>query len=215
MDYPPQYYFIALGAIVGFIAMIQKRLPRNLWLLPFFLSFTLIIEIIAYHMSERGQTNAALYNFSSVAAITYYMYLMLYIIHSVNARRVIWAMMILYDIISLVNIFFVQKMETFHTMTYSLGCLKLVVLSMYYFFELFQVPRAVDLKKEPVFWIVAGLLFYYICSLPIIGALYYLFTFPDVIASSLEQIINILNVLLYSLFTIGLLCKVSFRRSML
>jgi hypothetical protein len=215
MNYPPQYYFIMLGAIAGFIALVQKRLPKNLWLFPYFLLFTLIIELIAYHLSERGETNAALYNFSSVAAITYYMYIMLYIIHSVIARRVIWVMMILYDIISLINIFFVQKMETFHTMTYSLGCLKIVVLSMYYFFELFHVSKSIDLKKEPVFWIIAGLLFYYICTLPIIGALYYLFTFPDVIASSLEQIINILNVLLYSLFTIGLLCRVSFRRSML
>lgn len=215
MDFPIQYYFIALGMIAGFVAMIQKRLPENLWLFPFFLLFTLVVEIVAWRLSERGQPNADMYNFSSVAATTYYMYLMLHVIYSKKARRIIWVMMILYDIISLSNIFFVQKMATFHTMTYSLGCLKIVVISMYYFFELFQLPRAIDLKKEPVFWIVAGLLFYYICTLPILGALYFLFTFPDVISSSIEQIITILNVLLYSLFTIGLLCRVSFRRSML
>jgi hypothetical protein len=215
MTIPLQYFAIALGIIVGFIAMIQKRLPRNLWLFPFFLLFTLVVEIIGWQMAEKGEHNSALYNFSSVAATTYYMYLVMHIIHSFKARKVIWMLMIVYVIISLVNIFFVQKMETFHTMTYSLGCLMIVLVSMYYFFELFQVPRAIDLKKEPVFWIVAGLLFYYICSLPILGAVNFLYTFPDFIASSIEQIITILNVLLYSLFTIGLLCRVSFRRSML
>jgi hypothetical protein len=215
MTFPVQYYVIALGIIAGFTALIQRRLPMNLWLFPFFLVYTLIIEIIGLRMAERVENNSALYSFNSVAATTYYMYLMLFIVHSKRARRVIWGMMILYDVISLTNILFVQKLETFHTMTYSLGCLLIVVVSMYYFFELFQVPRAIDLKKEPLFWIVAGLLFYYICTLPILGAVYYLFTFPDVIASSIEQIINILNVLLYSLFTIGLLCRVSFRRSML
>jgi hypothetical protein len=214
MHIPYQYYFIALSMIVGFIALFQKRLPEHLWLFPFFLLFTLVVEIIGWRMAEKNENNVGLYNFVSVAASTYYMYLMLHMVYSRRARKVILGLMCFNMIISLINILFVQKMATFHTMTYSIGCLLIVMISMYYFYELFRVPRSIDLKKQPAFWIAAGLLFFYICTLPILGALNYLFTFPDVITGSVEQIITILNVLLYSLFTIGLLCRVSLKRSM-
>jgi hypothetical protein len=215
MDVPYQYYFIAVSMIAGFIALMQKRITNLLWLFPFFLMLTLVVEIIGWQLSEKVQNNADLYNFFSLSAFTYYMSLIIEVVHSKKAKRAILMVMTLYVIISLVNILFVQKIDNFHTMTYSIGCLLIVVVSIYYFYELLQVPRSIDLKREPAFWIVAGLLFFYICTLPILGVLNYLFSIPGVIGRSLEQIISILNVLLYSLFTIGFLCRISFRRSML
>ena len=162
----------------------------------------------------KGAHNVDLYNFFSLAAFTYYMYLLMEVVYSKRIKKVILIVMSFYVVISLSNILFVQKITSFHTMTYSLGCLLIVVVSMYYFYELLQVPRAIDLKKEPAFWIAAGLLFFYICTLPVLGVLNYLFSFPGVISRSLEDIISILNVLLYSLFTIGFICRISFKRSM-
>ena len=214
MNVPYQYYFIALSMVVGFITMVQKRLPEGLRIFPFFLMLTLVVEILGWQLSEHGKHNTDLYNFFSVAAFTYYMYLLMEVVYSRRAKRNILYTMSLYAIISLGNILFVQKINSFHTMTYSLGCLLIVVVSMYYFYELLQVPRSIDLKKEPVFWIAAGLLFFYICTLPVLGVLNYLFSIPGVIGRSLEDIISILNVLLYSLFTIGFLCRINFRRSM-
>jgi hypothetical protein len=215
MDIPYQYYFIALSMIAGFIALIQKRISSYLWLFPFFLALALVVEILGWQLSEKAQNNADLYNFFSVSAFAYYMRLIMDVVHSRKAKKVILGVMTLYVIISLINIFFIQKINNFHTMTYSIGCFLIVVISIYYFYELLQVPRSIDLKKEPSFWIVAGLLFFYICTLPILGVLNFLFSFPGVIGRSLEDIISILNVLLYSLFTIGFLCRISFRRSML
>ena len=212
MNIPYQYYFIALSIIAGFVTMIQRRLPEGLRLFPFFLVLTLVVEILGWQLSEKRENNADLYNFFSLAAFTYYMYLLMEVVHSKRAKKTIVVLMSVYAIISLINILFVQKIDSFHTMTYSIGCFLIVVISMYYFYELLQVPRAIDLKKEPAFWIAAGLLFFYICTLPVLGVLNYLFSFPGVIGRSLEDIIAILNVLLYSLFTIGFLCRISFKR---
>ena len=44
----------------------------------------------------------------------------------------------LYPVLSLMNIFLVQHSSEFQTMTYSLGCLLIVVCCIYYFWELFQ-----------------------------------------------------------------------------
>lgn len=198
--------------IAGFISMMQKRLPEGLRIFPFFLVLTLVVEILGWQLSEKVENNADLYNFFSVAAFTYYMYLLGEVVYSRRAKKVILYIMSGYAVVSLANILFVQKIDSFHTMTYSLGCLLIVVVSMYYFYEMLQSPRAIDLKKEPAFWIAAGLLFFYICTLPVLGVLNYLFSIPGVIGRSLEQIIAILNVLLYSLFTIGFLCRISFKR---
>ncbi len=214
MDIPYQYYFIALSMIVGFIALIQKRIPHRLWLFPYFLVLTLVVEILGWQLSEKGKHNADLYNFFSLSAFTYYMYLIMEVVYSKKAKRIILYVMSIYVVISLINILFIQKIHSFHTMTYSLGCFLIVVIAIYYFYELLQVPRSINLKREPSFWIVAGLLFFYICTLPILGVLNYLFSFPGVIGRSLEDIIAILNALLYSLFTIGFLCRINFRRSM-
>jgi hypothetical protein len=214
MSIPYQYYFIALSMIAGFITMMQKRLPEGLRLFPFFLMFTLVVEILGWRLSEIPKNNADLYNFFSVSAFTYYMYLLMEVVYSRKAKKIILYIMSIFAVIALSNILFIQKINSFHTMTYSIGCLLIVVISMYYFYEMLQVPRFIDLKKEPAFWIAAGLLFFYICTLPVLGVLNYLFSIPGVIARSLEQIISILNVLLYSLFTIGFLCRISFRKSM-
>ena len=214
MDVPYQYYFIALSVIAGFVTMVQKRLPEGLRLFPFFLAFTLVVEVLGWQLSRKVDNNLDLYNFFSLAAFTYYMYILMEVIYSKRVKKVILIIMSVYVIISLINILFVQKISSFHTMTYSIGCFLIVIISMYYFYELLRLPRAIDLKKEPAFWIAAGLLFFYICTLPVLGVINYLFSIPGVLGRRLEDIIAILNVLLYSLFTIGFLCRISFKRSM-
>jgi hypothetical protein len=214
MQLPFEYYFIALSMLIGFVTSVRKRGPIYLRLFPFFLLVTLATELWAWRLFLYGHSNAALYNFLSVTAVLFYLNVVREECHSPKAKKVILWAMIMYAIVSLSNIFFVQKIHVFHTMTYSLGCLVIVVTSLYYFYELFQVPRSIDLKREPSFWIVSGLVFYYVCTLPILGAFNYLYTFPDVISTSIEQIITILNVLLYSLFAIAFLCRINFKRSM-
>jgi hypothetical protein len=213
MRIPFEYYFIALSMLVGFATQLGRPTALYQRMFPFFLLIALCTEITAWRLSVNSLPNAALYNFFSVAAFLFYMSVIMQEVFALKAKRAIKYVMIIYTIISLINILFIQKIHIFHTMTFSIGCLVIVVTCLYYFYELFQVPRSIDLKKEPAFWIVSGLVFYYLCTLPILGALNYLYTFPDVISASIEQIITILNVLLYSLFTIAFLCRISFRRS--
>ena len=213
-EIPFQYYFISLSMIVGFVILSRKNVPLYLRLFPYFLLVTLITEILGWLMSVEGMNNAALYNFFSVAAFIYYLYAIKQAIYSRRAKHIFKLVMIGYAIVSLFNILFIQKLLSFHTITYSVGCFIIVVGSIYYFLELFQYPRFIDLKRVPAFWMISGLLFFYMCTLPILGVLNYMFTFPDFIQSNILQLIMILNVLLYSLFTIASLCRIIFKRSM-
>jgi hypothetical protein len=107
-------------------------------------------------------------------------------------------------------------MAVFHTVTYSLGCIIIVALSIYYFFELFQRTSAVNLLRQPAFWICSGLLFYYTCTFPLYG-------FNNIVTSSLPNpviqnlfiVFQLLDVLLYLSFTIAFLCRLRVRKSTL
>ncbi|MGZ8557320.1 MAG: hypothetical protein ACXWWC_03260, partial [Chitinophagaceae bacterium] len=79
-------------------------------------------------------------------------------------KKIIKAVLLIYALTSTVNIIFIQKMKAFHTITYSLGCLLIVIFCFYYFLELFKLPKSVKLKNNPAFWICTGLLFFYCCG---------------------------------------------------
>lgn len=166
-------------------------------------------------MGEQNINNSAFYNFSTVASFLFYLFIFKEVVYSPMIKKIILFLMIGYGFASLYNIFFVQGILVFHSITYSIGCFMIVAVSIYYFLELFQRPRYVNLKREPAFWIVSGLLFFYACTPAIFGVINYLISLPDmqINAVKLMPLITILNVSLYSLFTIGFLCRINFRRS--
>ena len=214
MDVPIEYYFIALSALIGFVTVKRGAVPIYLRRFPYLLLVVLVNEIVSWQLGERGINNSIPYNFFSVGAFAFYMYMLGQMVFSRLVRKWILIIAAVYVIGALYNIFFGQGMGTSHTITYSIGCFMIVAVSIYYFLELFQRPRYVDLKKEPTFWIASGLLFFFACTPAIFGLVNYLSSLPDINAQSLVPLITILNVSLYSLFTIAFLCRINFKRSM-
>lgn len=200
---PVYFYFIALSFIVSLVVY-----PGNKYsyikLFPPFLFISLAAESIGSYLSSVDRNNLYIYNFFSVFEFCFYLVVISLIINSPKAKQVIRVSAFAYLIISVTNILFFQGMNTLHTITYSLGCLVIVAACIYYFFELFRLPKSVKLIKNPAFWICSGLMFFYCCGFP-------LFAFVNLwsqwMINSFDSIITILNIFLYSLFTIALLCS--------
>ena len=117
-----------------------------------------------------------------------------------------------YLIVAVINISFIQKMKSFHSVTYALVCLLIVAFCIYYFYELFKRPKSVKLKNNPAFWICSGLLFFYCCGFPLFGLANYLSNISPLIIKNFYSIVIILNIFLYSLFTIAFLCRIKTRK---
>jgi hypothetical protein len=111
------------------------------------------------------------------------------------------------------NILFIQKINNFHTVTYSLAGVLVVAFCVFYFFELFQRPQSINLSRNPDFWICSGLLFYFSCTFPIYGMANSIRTFPLFILNNLNTIFNVLDILLYTSLTIAFLCRLRTRKS--
>jgi len=205
----PYIYFIALSfvaSLTGFF--IQKNnLPILKYFTPF-LFLTLIAEVYGSYLSSIGKNNAILYNFFSTFEFCFYFFIISRLISSVRMRKTIRSSIIIYVFVALINIFFIQGLYRFHTVTYSLGCLMIVVFCIYYFLELFRHPKSEKLYTNPAFWICAALLFFYCCGFPLYGLIiYWDQKMPKLMQSNLISIFAILNISLYTLFTIAFLCN--------
>jgi hypothetical protein len=173
--------------------------------------FDAALNITAYY-----EINNTFYgSLSTVLDFTFYLYLVREIVHNPRAKKLLSIFMLIYPIVALTNIFFIQGQKVFHTVTYSLGCLLMVACCIYYFWELFQQSHSVSLSREPAFWICTGLLFYFACSFPIFGLTNYLMkALPTVILQNLYIIFILVNVFLYLSFIIAFLCRLKPRKSM-
>jgi len=120
----------------------------------------------------------------------------------------------IYLLLVILNFLFIQKIAAFKSITYATGCLLIIAICIYYFYELFQLTHSVNLVRQPAFWICSGLLFYYSCSFPIFGLTNFVRSAPLIIFKNIGVIIFLLNVFLYSSFTIAFLCRLRTRKSM-
>jgi hypothetical protein len=199
-------YIITLCFLVS-LSVYFKLNPSYLYLklFPPFLLVTILVEIWALYLGSIGKNNVTLYNFFSTFEFCFYLWIISLIINQKKAERIIRVTIIFYAFAATTNILFIQKMKTFHTITYALGCLLIVLFCIFYFFELFRQPKSVKLKNTPAFWICSGLLFFYCCGFPLYGFINY-WSGIKFIAKNFDKIFTILNIFLYSLFTIAFLC---------
>lgn len=193
----------------------QKRSPLFLRLCPFYLLVTILVQQLGNYMSRNGIHNALLYNCYSIFEFIFYLFILREIIQNRRIKRIILFILIIYPLIALFNVFYAGIGTAFNSDTYAIGCIVIVILCIIYFVELFQLPKAANLKNEPSFWICTAILFAYVCTFPFWGLVNFMNTAPKIVIANLMTIITIINILSYSLFTIAFLCKIRIRKSTL
>lgn len=211
--HPPIYvFFIQISLLASLTAYFQRNTDFYLRLFPLFLLITGGVEILADYMAMHDIPNAMLYNFFFIFEFCFYFFALIRIVSNKKAKKGIFLLILVFLLLAAWNLLFNQK-RAFNTMTYDLGCLLIVAICIYYFFELFLLPYSVNLLGQPAFWICSGLLFFYACSFTIIGSINFLNKMPRVIIGNLVSIVYLLNVFLYSSFTIAFLCRLKTRKS--
>jgi hypothetical protein len=205
------FTLIVVSFLASLTAYFQKNTPSYLRLFPVFLLVTIAVEGISTWMFLHGKTSNHLYNFFSSVEFLFYMYVIREIIQNAKAKKIILYTAWIYALLGIANALFIQKLIAYNSVTYALGCILIALMCIYYFFELFQAMNSASLVRMPAFWICAGLLFYYSCSFPLYSMANFLKA--SIIRKNIQVIVILLNVFLYSSFTIAFLCRIRVRNS--
>jgi hypothetical protein len=212
------YYFSPIFAAIAFLASLTifrgTGAPRYLKTFSFFLLVNLITETVSAIQDALVINNLLFVNLVTVFEFTFYIYFVREIIRNRRVKKILLFCLIIYPAVFLVNTLLIQGSVVFHSMTYALGCLLIVLSCVYYFWELFQQTDSMNLSRQPAFWISSGLLFYYACTFPFYGTTNLVSALPKVILKNLLLIFVLLNILQYLSFTIAFLCRPRNRKSM-
>jgi hypothetical protein len=208
------FYIIVI--LISFIASIiglslkENRIPV-LVSFSYFLLLSFVIEYIAWSLSRRFITNTILYNYFTAFEFIFYLFFFWSVFTGSRMKKIILAVIIFYILCAVLNINFIQK-GVFHSYTYNLGSMLIVIFSITYFYFLFRFPEKNSLTKNPFFWIGIALLFYYTCTFFIYGLQNFITITIKNYNTILTRIEDFLNIVLYTLFSIGFLCKIKFRK---
>ena len=212
------YYISPLFAAIAFLASLTifrgTDAPKYLKAFSLFLLVNFITETISAIQDIYVINNLIFVNLVTVFDFAFYIYFIRAVVRRPLAKRILLYCLIIYPCIFLANTLLIQGSVVFHSMTYALGCLLVVLSCVYYFWELFQETYSVNLSRQPTFWISCGLLFYYACTFPFYGTTNLVSALPKVILKNLVLIFILLNILQYLSFTIAFLCRPRNRKSM-
>ena len=204
---------VSISFILSCFLVFKSSIPIYIKAFTPFLLLSITIEFIASWIIKNGHSSILLYNFLSTFECCFYLWILSSIVRSKMLKKIIFKIIILYPVMVLADIYFIQQKGNFHSISYAFGCLLIIFFSIAYFYELFAKPQATRLSNEPAFWICSGLLFFYSVSFPLFVSANLIKSFPHILSNNMQIILIILNVFLYSLFSIAFLCKIQIRKS--
>jgi hypothetical protein len=204
---------LIITSFVSLFTVYRKQNAAYLFYFPFFLFLTVCVEITGTWLGQNHKPNTLLYDLFTVILFPFYFHFFSQVIHFPAIQKKIKLILFFFPVLSLVDIFFIQGPGVFNTYTYSLGALLIVIMGVIYFFQLFNTNQNTNLLREPAFWIITGLLFSFATSLSLLGVINYVSTLSKNTISLLFKLLSFVNTILYILYIIAFICRLSIRKS--
>lgn len=204
------YYFLYFELISLVISLLCVKKLQGTYLFLFipFLILTNIQEWGSYYgyLSINGNNIVSLNIFTNIE-FAFYSYILYYHTAEKKQKKRILILYCVFFFFAFLNIFFIQGLTNFHSYSYLLGSLLIIYYVCYFFYELFQSEKYINLLKFPMFWICIGLLFFYL-------GMFVYYTFFELVTlkyilqyvTLFNVLMNIFNIVLYSFFAISFLC---------
>jgi hypothetical protein len=189
--------------------------PFHLKLISILLGFTVVSELFItklIHHIWKGTTNIPWYNI--VMCVEFFAYAWYY--HCILKNKTLNKIVVAY-LIALPISWFILTFKVFHLTNWNsyvdvAGSIFTVFLSCVFYYQLITAPDLVRLSRSPEFWIATALILYYSGSLPFTAMLDFLTEKVRGLAKSFVTILQILNILFYSLICYAYLCRINIKK---
>jgi hypothetical protein len=198
--------------IIAFVYYNKLRATR--WrLLPFYLLAIIALELLGRYLGstpELRKYNPLMFNYISFPLQFLFFYWIFYTdVYFAENKKHIWGCIILYLLALVADaVYFTNKSYFFHSFSYSIGNIILLLLLMKYFYKLSTSDDILKFSENIMFWFCLGVLIYYVGTLPLWALRNVLvFQHPGIFLKY-SYTSQVLDYLMYSLFTIGIIrCK--------
>jgi hypothetical protein len=212
------YYTTLTVICLSFISsLIAFRLDYafHLKLISALLGFTVVSELFItrlIHHIWKGKTNIPWYNVVMLVEFLVYAWYYLCILNNKTLHKII-----LGYLISLPVCWFLLSFRIFHLDNWNYyvdiaGSIFTVCLSGALYYQLLTAPELVRLSKSPEFWIATALIVYYSGSLPFTSMLDFWTLKVLPLAQTFVMILQILNIILYTLIGYAFLCRINMKK---
>lgn len=190
------------GSLINF-----KSLDTKLRLFSIYLFLTFIKESACVALAISGLPNLSIYNVLSIIEYSIYFYLYYSIFQEKKIKLLVKVFAGITTMVYLIDLFFVNGIDLFNSLTTTAGSFLLIITSLLYFYQLIKGIEYSNLTKVPMFWISTAVLFYSVGTIILFNYFNKYINLPPSLRSSIWTINSVLNILQNVLFTIGILCK--------
>jgi hypothetical protein len=212
MHVTPDFFFLAICLLASLVVFFQAPPEMYFRVFPFYFAVAITVQFLEEYLARHQIHNVLLINLFSVSEYVFYFFVLREIITSARMKELIRWLIFIFPVFAIGYIFLFLKPDTFHSITYSIGCILISGLCIFYFYELFQHPTSTTLLKEPSFWICTSVLFSYVCTFPL-WSMMSLFRNPSgLLVRNILIIQIIINIFSYLLIIIAFLCRIRIRK---
>ncbi len=208
--------------LISLTVFIERPIPVYLKLFPLYFLCALICGMRVEWLAFHNLYSTGIANIWSIFEFCYFFFIIHETIVNKKVKRIILYIILIFAILAFFNMFFIQKKVGFNPINFTVGCLIIVSLCIYYFVELFQKTEVQSLSKLPEFWIVSGLLFNNVLSFPQFALENFMETLTranynkyHILFDNIGLINNITVMLTSILYSIGFLCRIRISKSIL
>lgn len=201
-------YLLVLTFCLGVALSQRGYLDGNFRWLFWLVVVTWVVDVAGTLLRNTINNHPLYHVFQPVEYGLFAMYYFHTLRHPV-VRKLIQLSIGLMVVFSIINALFFQSIWTQNSHSFMLEATLLLVWSGVYFFQLYTNFIPQKLWELPEFWVSTGILFFYAGSFFQMGLHRYIVQVDEALARKLWVINLLLNILLYSLITVGFLCKAS------
>lgn len=157
-----------LCALVASIFFFKYKSSSLKWLLVH-LWLIVIGELVGMKLYFAGLENRWIYNLLGVEEFVIFMYIFYGLTTKDKLRKVIKTLSVIgVSLIGIDALFFTKTIyDAYLNYTFALTSIFIASVSIWYLLEMVRSDKVLDLKKNLSFWLAVGLLFYYLCTLPV------------------------------------------------
>lgn len=162
----------------------------------YFLAYVVVHETMGYFV---GSNNLYIYNVYIILSFAFYLFWFYLIL---KHKRMIIALSIVFFISVCIAVLFENFWNDLWKIPSITGTIIVLINSTLFYRSLLNKAEVVDYQKSQEFWIVTGLLIFYIAFLPILM----FWRFIDNTSLPFRIIITVLNIILSGCFIMSFLC---------